>query len=233
MGSEELHQIVNKAIHACRRDKGRYYHLCWWKERLRCLPTLHTKDPHPIFFMAPGEIFAVGLSEHQWRLIDCRLQDFCKERKIELTAVSSAGARRAGTEVAHGRLQVTEFDFFRLRVLLATARQPETLLDGQMKQLQEVLEQAEIVAPQDVSSDVVTMNSKVRLRDSRSQEDMVVTLVFPRDVESDTAAGPLRASILTPIGLSVFGHRVGDEIEGKIRVDELLFQPEAAGNFDL
>ena len=233
MGSEELHQIVNKAIHACRQDEGRYYHLCWWKEKLRCLPTLHTKDPHPILFMAPGEIFAAGLSEYQWRLIDCRLQDFCKKRKIELSAVSSAGARRAGAEVPRRRQQVTEFDLFRLRVLLATAKQPETLLDSQMKQLQEVLEQAEIVAPQDVSSDVVTMNSKVRLRDSRSQEDMVVTLVFPVDVKSDTAAEPLRASILTPIGLSVFGRRVGDEIEGKIRVDELLFQPEAAGNFDL
>jgi len=233
MSSEQLHQIVQKAIRKRPQDEGRYCHLCWWQEKLQCLPTLHTKDPHPIFFMAPGEAFAAGLSEHQWRLIERRLGDFCKDRKIELSGASPKRARRGRKAVPRSPAQVTEFDLFRLRVLLATAKQPGTLLDGQMKLLQEVLEQADIVAPQEIPGDVVTMNSRVRLKDSRSREDMVVTLVFPRDATSDTALEPLQASILTPIGLSVFGRHVGDELDGKIRVDELLFQPEAAGNFDL
>lgn len=233
MNSEQLHQIVQKAIRKQLRDEGRYYHLCWWKEKLRCLPTMHTKDAHPVFFMAPGETFAAGLSEHQWRLIERRLADFCESRQIELSAASAAPVRTAGAGAPRGRTQVTEFDLFRLRAVLATAGRRKALLAGPLKQLQKVLEQADIVAPQEIPRDVVTMNSRVRLKDSHSQQDMVVTVVFPGDAQPDTTAEFLRASILTPIGLSVFGRRVGDELDGKIRVDELLFQPEAAGNFDL
>ena len=233
MSSKPLHQIVQKAIRKRPQDEGRYCHLCWWQEKLQCLPTLHTKDPHPIFFMAPGEAFAAGLSEHQWRLIERRFGDFCKDRKIELSASSPKRVRRGRKATSRRRTQVTEFDLFRLRALLATARQGGTLPDDRMRQLQEMLEQADVVAPQEIPSDVVTMNSRVRLKDSRSREDMVLTVVFPGDAKSDDAVEPLRASILTPIGLSVFGRRVGDELDGKIRVDELLFQPEAAGNFEL
>jgi len=234
MSSEQLHQIIEKAI--CKQpqdDDGRYYHLCWWQEKLQCLPTQHTKDPHPIFFMAPGEAFTAGLSEHQWRLLERRFGDFCKDRKIDLSAVSPKRARKGRKVVPRKRTQVTEFDLYRLRALLATARQGGALPDDSMTRLQEILEQADVVAPREIPGDVVTMNSQVRLQDSRSREDMVVTVVFPGDAKSDEAVEQLRASILTPMGLSVFGRRVGDELDGKIRVHELLFQPEAAGNFEL
>ena len=229
MTSEKLHRIVNEAIRKHPLDEGRYYHLCWWKKKLRCLPALHTQDPHPVFFMAPGKIFAGGLSEHQWRLIERRIQSFCNDKRIRLFAPSSASAPK----VAGGRLQITEFDFVRLRRLLATDKPPGVELQGQWKQLENLLENSDVVAPQEIPDDVVTMNSRVRLKDSQSREEMVVTLVFPSDAKSDAAIEPLRASIVTPIGLSVFGRRVGDELDGNIRVDKLLFQPEAAGNFDL
>jgi len=229
MTSEKLHRIVNKTIRKSPLDEERYYHLCWSKEKLRCLPALHTKDPHPVFFMAPGKIFAGGLSEHQWRLLERRLQSFCDERRIRLSAPSSASVPK----VPGSRLQITEFDFVRLRRLLATNNAPGVELQGQWKQLENLLENSDVVAPQEIQDDVVTMNSRVRLKDSRSHEDMVVTLVFPSDAEYDTAIEPLRAAIVTPIGLSVFGRRVGDKLDGNIRVDKLLFQPEAAGNFDL
>ncbi|MBL7186582.1 MAG: GreA/GreB family elongation factor [Phycisphaerae bacterium] len=233
MTSEELQRIANEAIRKRPLDEGRYYHLCWWKKKLECLPTLHTKDPHPIFFMAPGKVFAGGLSEHQWRLLERRLQSFCDDRRIRLSASSSASAPRTSPKVPGSRLQITEFDFVRLRCLLVTTKPPGVELQGQWKQLENLLENGDIVAPQEIPDDVVTMNSRVRLKDSRSHEDMVVTLVFPSDAKSDAAIEPLRAAIVTPIGLSIFGRRVGDELDGNIRVDKLLFQPEAAGNFDL
>lgn len=233
MTSEELHRIVNEAIHKRPLDEERYYHLCWWKKKLRCLPVLHTENLHPLFFMAPGKVFAGGLSEHQWRLIERRLQSFCDDRKIRLSDPSSASAPRTAPKVPGIRLQITEFDFVRLRRLLATAKSPRVELQGQWKQLENLLENSDVVAPKEIPDDVVTMNSRVRLKDSRSHEDMVVTLVFPSDAKSDAAIEPLRAAIVTPIGLSVFGRRVGDELDGNIRVDKLLFQPEAAGIFDL
>jgi len=229
MTSEELHRIVNEAISNRPLDEERYYHLCWWEKKLRCLGALHTKDPHPTFFMAPGKVFTGGLSEHQWRLLERRLQSFCDDRRIRLSAPSSASAPK----VPGSRLQITEFDFVRLRRLLATAKPPRMELQGQWKQLENLLENSDVVAPQEIPDDVVTMNSRVRLEDSRSLEDMVVTLVFPSNAKSDAAIESLRAAIVTPIGLSIFGRRVGDELDGNIRVDKLLFQPEAAGIFDL
>jgi len=229
MTSEKLHRIVNEAIRKHPLDEGRYYHLCWWKKKLRCLPVLHTEDLHTIFFMAPGKIFAGSLSEHQWRLIEGRIRSFCNDRRIRLYAPSYASAPK----VPGSRLQITEFDFVRLRRLLATVKPPGVELQGQWKQLKNLLENSDVVAPQEISDDVVTMNSRVRLKDSRSHEDMVVTIVFPSDAKSATSIEPLLVAIVTPIGLSVFGRRVGDELDGNIRVDKLLFQPEAAGNFDL
>ena len=47
-------------------------------------------------------------------------------------------------------------------------------------------------------------------------------------------------SVLEPIGTALLGYRVGDIIEWKvpkgirkIKVEELLYQPEAAGDFHL
>jgi len=226
MTSDKLHRIVNETIRKSPLDEERYYHLCWCKKKLRCLPALHTKDPHPVFFMAPGQIFAGGLSEHQWRLLERRLQSFCDDRRIRLSAPSSASAPK----VPGSGLQITEFDFVRLRRLLTTDKPPGVELQGQWKQLEILLENSDVVAPQEIPDDVVTMNSRVWLKDSRSHKNMVVTLVFPGDAKSDAAIESLRAAIVTPIGLSVFGRRVGDELDGNIKVDKLLFQPEAAGS---
>ena len=94
-------------------------------------------------------------------------------------------------------------------------------------------ESADTVAPQDVAADVVTMNSHVRLKDDEARREMTLSLVFPADALKDTDFEKLNVSVLTPIGLSILGRRVGDVIEGRIRVAGLLYQPEAAGDFDL
>ena len=88
---------------------------------------------------------------------------------------------------------------------------------------------AEIVDPGEVPSDVITMNSTVRLRDMTSNESETFTLVFPD--EANIAEGKL--SILAPLGTAILGYRVGDPVRWQVpsgvrrwRVEELLFQPE-------
>jgi len=67
-------------------------------------------------------------------------------------------------------------------------------------------------------------------------EEMIFTLVFPGNasIERD------RISVVAPIGTAMLGHRVGDEFEWEVpagsvrlRVEEVLYQPEAAGDFHL
>jgi len=98
------------------------------------------------------------------------------------------------------------------------------------------LEHARVVTPADVPPDVITMNSKARLRDLDTGEEMIFTLVFPGEasIEHD------RISVVAPIGTAMLGQRVGDEFEWEVpagsvrlRVEEMLYQPEAAGDFHL
>lgn len=135
-------------------------------------------------------------------------------------------------------IYITEFDLNRLTELLGVwqtfkgSKSTSIHLEG----LSEELDRAHIVAPKDIPPDVVTMNSRVRLSDTSKEEDLVYTLVFPRD--ADAEAGKI--SILAPIGTAILGYKVGDIIEWpvplgirKVKIEEVLYQPEAAGDFHL
>lgn len=88
----------------------------------------------------------------------------------------------------------------------------------------------------EVPPDVITMNSRVKLQDLDSGDEMIYTLVYPSDADT----GQNRISILAPIGTALIGYRVGDIVEWKVpsgvkrlKVEEILYQPEASGDFDL
>ena len=99
--------------------------------------------------------------------------------------------------------------------------------------LGEELERAVEVEPDAVPPDVVTLNSTVRVSDLENGGSMEYTIVMP--AEADYGAGKI--SVLAPLGTALLGYRVGDEIEWEVprgvrrlRVDALLFQPEAAAH---
>ncbi|HNR29667.1 MAG TPA: nucleoside diphosphate kinase regulator [Candidatus Hydrogenedentes bacterium] len=104
-------------------------------------------------------------------------------------------------------------------------------------ELEDELGRATIVADsKEVPPDVITMRSKVRLRDLDSGEEVVYTLVYPAESNAEKNL----ISVLAPIGVAMLGYRVGDAIEwavprGKrrLRVEEILYQPEAAKDFHL
>jgi len=129
-------------------------------------------------------------------------------------------------------IYITEADMKRLRPLIEGMKNSRDDLRG----LQAELEHARVVTPADVPPDVITMNSKARLRDLDTGEEMIFTLVFPGEasIEHD------RISVVAPIGTAMLGQRVGDEFEWEVpagsvrlRVEEMLYQPEAAGDFHL
>lgn len=125
---------------------------------------------------------------------------------------------------------LTSRDFDRLEALLDSL--PANAMPGKAL-LQKELERAEVVAPEDVPPNVVTMNSTIRFSIAESGEDFRLTLVYPKDVEGQTD----RISVLTPVGSALLGMSVGDELEwprpggGKstVRVIDVLYQPERAG----
>ena len=71
------------------------------------------------------------------------------------------------------------------------------------------LASAEIVAPNDVPADVITMNTCAELRDLDNGNRIRFTVVFPD--EADIAQGKI--SVLSPVGAAMLGFRVGDVFE--------------------
>ena len=105
-----------------------------------------------------------------------------------------------------------------------------------LKNLENELERAEVVPPEQIPPDVITMNSKVRLIDTDTGEETVYTLVFPENADLSQN----KISVLAPVGTAMLGYRVGDTFEwdvpaGKLtfKVEEILYQPEASGDYDL
>jgi len=130
-------------------------------------------------------------------------------------------------------LYISEHDRRRIRELLA-AVDPADRAGG--RDLDVELRLGKVVLPAEMPADVVTMNSRVRLTDLDSGAELVYTLVFPPD--ADFKAG--RISVLAPIGTALLGERVGAEIQWEVpagirrlRIEELLYQPEAAGDYHL
>jgi regulator of nucleoside diphosphate kinase len=130
------------------------------------------------------------------------------------------------------KIILTSQDLERLEALLEAL--PSNAFPGRQALLAE-LERAEIVEPDQIPPSVVTMNSTVRFRIDSSGEDYCLTLVYPRDVD-DTGG---KISILAPVGSALLGLSTGDEIEWpspgggiiKVRIVEIIYQPEREGKF--
>jgi len=133
-------------------------------------------------------------------------------------------------------IYITEYDLKRLREFIAEAKQIERRGNEYLDSLDVELSRGKVVAPTEVPPDVVTMNSRVRLVDLDTHEEMVYTLVFPQQADITQS----RISVLAPIGTAMLGYRVGDTFTWQVpdgvrrlQVKEVLYQPEAAGDYHL
>jgi regulator of nucleoside diphosphate kinase len=134
------------------------------------------------------------------------------------------------------KIHISDSDNKRLRDLLAEARYSEYRGSEYLDDLEQELDRAMIVDPKKVPPNLVTMNSQVRLEDLETGEEMVYTLVYPEDADYTHN----KISILAPIGTAMLGYRVGDIFEwkvpdgiSKIKIKEILYQPESSGDYHL
>lgn len=129
---------------------------------------------------------------------------------------------------------ITAFDKKRLDELIAVAREFREHVRDDLDDLAAELDRARVVDSTKVPANVVTMNSKVVLHDLDTSEEETYVLVFPN--ETDVSSGAI--SVLAPIGTAILGYREGDLVEWpvpsgirRIRIEKILYQPEAAGDF--
>ncbi len=95
---------------------------------------------------------------------------------------------------------------------------------------------ARVVPALGVPREVVTMRSTVRLRDLESGEEETFTLVYPNEADIDNG----KLSVLAPLGTALLGAQCGRTISvrapagiRRMKVERIVYQPEAAGDTDL
>jgi len=135
-----------------------------------------------------------------------------------------------------GRPVVTHVDAMRLRFLVTALNAGNVRqYSAWLRRLDRLVKTAKVMASETIAPDVVTMNSVVRLRDIDTRRCADMELVFP------SGAGPVgrchdktrRVSVLSPLGLAVLGRAAGHTIYGRLLIDTVLYQPEAAGEYEL
>lgn len=131
-------------------------------------------------------------------------------------------------------ITVTSLDLARIEALLNSLPAGSS---AQAESLWAELDRAEVTAPEKVSPEVVTMNSRVRFVMEPAGKEFELALKYPRDLDGS----PDEISVLAPVGSALLGLSVGQRIEWPVpggrtvtvRIADLPYQPERAGRFDL
>lgn len=130
-------------------------------------------------------------------------------------------------------IQITQADMEKLKRMVEARRKTSVRDQENLAMLAHELERAEVVPANNISTDAVTMDSQVLVRDLKTGTESSYALVLPAD--ADITQGKI--SILAPIATALLGYREGDEIEWptpggwrRLRIVKVLYQPEAAGD---
>ncbi|OXY80418.1 nucleoside diphosphate kinase regulator [Oceanimonas doudoroffii] len=126
-------------------------------------------------------------------------------------------------------ITISTLDLARLEALLDKQPDSETV-----RRLEDELERAQVVTPENMPGNIVTMNSVIRFS-MAGGDTFTKTLCFPRDIDGSKD----KISVLAPIGSALLGLEAGQSIEwpgpnGKtltVTIAEVEYQPERAGDF--
>ncbi|HEY5918050.1 MAG TPA: GreA/GreB family elongation factor [Chryseolinea sp.] len=133
------------------------------------------------------------------------------------------------------KITVTINDYQRLMGLLEFA-----FLMGKMpdlkSQLYNMLVSAKALRQENIDENIITMNSRVHLKDLNNQRETEITLTYPREANPSER----RVSIFSEIGIALLGREKKEVVSwsvpggtGLFEIVSVTYQPEAAGDYHL
>lgn len=132
------------------------------------------------------------------------------------------------------RIILSNLDHKRILDSINKAVRANSISEQEALTLSKELEKAEVIEPEHMPNDVVTMNSTVKVTFAKTGKQLELKIVYPK--EADISKNLI--SIFSPIAAALIGYRVGDTIDWNvpsgpttIRIDEITYQPEASGEF--
>jgi len=98
------------------------------------------------------------------------------------------------------------------------------------------LNSAKVVEPGEIPDNVVTMNSIVKINFLNTNKTLRIQIVYPDQANMKEN----KISIFSPVATALIGYKKDYEVEWivpsgltKLRIDDIIYQPEAEGDFEL
>jgi regulator of nucleoside diphosphate kinase len=133
------------------------------------------------------------------------------------------------------RITVTINDYHRLMGLLESASLMGKMPDIQSR-LYTRLVSAKTLPQEKIDDEIITMNSRVCLKDLNSLRVTDITLTYPKEALPTER----RISIFSEIGIALFGRAEKEVVSWKVpdgiglfEIVKVSYQPEAAGDYHL
>jgi regulator of nucleoside diphosphate kinase len=131
---------------------------------------------------------------------------------------------------------LNKLDVTRIKMAIEDAIRKNAICLKEVSNLVDELSSARIVEPREVPENVVTMNSIVKVSFLNTRKTLQIQLVYPEKANIREN----KISILSPVATALIGYKVSDEVEWivpsgmtRLKIEAIVYQPEAAGDFDL
>jgi regulator of nucleoside diphosphate kinase len=133
------------------------------------------------------------------------------------------------------KIVVTVSDYNKLMELIEFTSL-QTNMPDITSRLQETLSAARMLSSDQIDQEVITMNSRVRLKGLASKREVELTVTYPEDAEPRER----RVSVFSEIGTALLGRKEKEIVYWKVpdgvgafKIVEVTYQPEAAGDYYL
>ena len=131
---------------------------------------------------------------------------------------------------------MNSLDTTRIRERIREVKAGNAYSPTEIEKLVAELNKAKIMEPTQIPGDVITMHSIVKVKYINNHKEFTLQLVYPEEANIKEN----KVSIFAPIGIALLGYRKGDIIDWKtpggdfkIKIEDIVYQPEAAGDFQL
>ncbi len=132
----------------------------------------------------------------------------------------------------NNEVYISDFDVKRFKWLISNSSKFNRESVKFVPALEYLLKNSTVLEPKNISNDIVTMHSKILVKDLQTGEENIFTLVFPFDEDINQS----KLSILSEIGIAAIGRKQGNESEvkinsesKKIKIEKIIYQPESEG----
>jgi transcription elongation factor GreA len=150
--------------------------------------------PAPRFFLEGGPVKEVILTPEGYKKLKAEIEHLSTERRREV-AERIRVARQFG-DIAEN----AEYD---------DAKNDQMLLEHRIARLEEQLRNARVIEKKEITTDVVSVGAKVRLRDVDAKQTVEYHIVG--SAEANPSENKL--SNESPVGKAIMGHKKGETVE--------------------